>query len=162
MRTKEPARNTTRFWRPPRSFYRDHVPPKRPFAHWSLTILVRSNPAKRKMELSGKNRGSKTCAALSPSRPAPPLSTGFITIDWPHHDRRNARKRLHAVESGVFVFFTKDRKFGRSGIRNLENLVVAARTIDRYAIGSVGPPRVSTHITNREVPWISVANVGNF
>ena len=76
------------------------------------------------MELSGKNRGSKTRAALSPSRPAPPLSTGFITIDWLHHDRRNARKRLHAVEWGVFVFFTKDQKFGRSGIRTLDHLLI--------------------------------------
>ena len=157
MWTKEPDRNTTRFWSPPRSFYRDYVPPKRPFANWSLTILVRSNPAKRKMEFSGKNRGSKTRAALSPSRPAPPLSTGFITIDWLHHDRRNARKRLHAVEWGVFFS------------QKIKNLVVAGsvpsttclstRTIDRYAIEPVGPPRVSTRNANRGGLWISIANV---
>ena len=134
MRTKEPDRNTTRFWRPPRSFYRDYVPPKRLFANRSLTILVRSNPAKRKMEFSGKNRGSKTRAALSPSRPASTLSTGFITIDWLHRDRRDARKRLHAVESGVFVFFTKGQSLIVAGFKDTTNRFSALKT-DRYGIG---------------------------
>ena len=118
----------------PRSFYRDYVPPKRLFANRSLTILVRSNPAKRKMELSGKNRGSKTRAALSPSRPASPLSTGFITIDWLHHDRRDARKRLHAVESGVFVFFAKGQNLIVAGFKATTNRFSALKT-DRYGIG---------------------------
>ena len=58
-----------------RSFFWDCVPLKRPFANWSLNILIRSNSAKRKMEPLEKNRGSETRAAVSP------VSTGFISFD---------------------------------------------------------------------------------
>ena len=64
-----------------RSFFCDYVQPKRPFASRSLTILIRPNPAKRKMELWGANRGSKTRAAVSP------YSTGFTTFDRLRHFR---------------------------------------------------------------------------
>ena len=47
-----------------RGFFCDYVPPKRPFVYRSLTILIRSNPSKQKMELSGKNRGCETRAAV--------------------------------------------------------------------------------------------------
>ena len=56
-----------------RSFFWDCVPLKRPFANWSLNILIRSNSAKQKMEPLEKNRGSETRAAVSP------VSTGFTT-----------------------------------------------------------------------------------
>ena len=120
----------------PRSFFCDYLPPKRPFANRPLTTLIRSNPARQKMELSGKNRGSKTRAAVSP------LSTGFTTFDQLHLFRlaspRPPRRLKTAprcyTPSGVFVFSQK-----------IENLVIArlefttsrfslCRT-DRYAIG---------------------------
>ena len=58
-----------------RSFFWDYVPPKRPFANRSLTILICSNPAKQKMQRLKKNRGSEMRAAVST------LSTGFISFD---------------------------------------------------------------------------------
>ena len=58
-----------------RSFFWDYVPPKRPFANRSLTILICSNPAKQKMEPLKKNRGSEMRAAVST------LSAGFISFD---------------------------------------------------------------------------------
>ena len=58
-----------------RSSFSDYVPLKRPFANRSLNILIRSIPSKRRMEPVEKNRGSDTRAT------APPLSTGFISLD---------------------------------------------------------------------------------
>ena len=106
------------------------------------------------MELSGKNRGSKTRAAVSP------LSTGFTTFDQLHHFRLASPqppRRLKTAPrcytpSGVFVFSQK-----------IENLVIArlefttsrfslCRT-DRYAIGP------ETHPAHQHgVQWIPHAN----
>ena len=95
MGAQEWGEKSRSIWRPPRlagrfqldfggllrSFFCDHVPPKRPFANWSLTILIRSNPDKQKIELSGKNRGGSfpPLDQLHHFRPASPLSTGFPT-----------------------------------------------------------------------------------
>ena len=91
----------------PRSFFCDYLPPKQPFANRSLTTLIRSNPARQKMELSGKNRGSKTRAAVSP------LSTGFTTFERFLHDNRDVRKRAPTFTN----FSARARKVGRSYVK---------------------------------------------
>ena len=79
-----------------RSSFWDCVPPKRPFANRSLSILIRSNPAKQKIGPLGKNHGSETRAAASP------LSTGLTTFDRLHHYRPSAVSTGFTTAAAMF------------------------------------------------------------